>query len=276
MEAGDMMLDRKPALLTRHGKQAALAPALADIGWRLSLVDSFDTDSLGTFTGETPRAGSQRDAALAKAKLACELSGLRHGIGSEGSFGGDPWLGSCAWATELLVYWDAAREYAVETWISGPETHYRHWMLHDLDSLPELLRQADFPAHGLIVGRPGEPAFHKSLPDERALRMHLEAHLAAGPLRLETDMRAHRNPTRMAMIARCAEKLAARLASLCPDCGMPGFGEIAPLAGAPCLDCGAPTRQPGVRRWQCPCCLAMRQETLSAPVSPQYCDICNP
>ncbi|VEB44225.1 Uncharacterized protein conserved in bacteria [Chromobacterium violaceum] len=104
-DGGWDMTERRAALLTRHGKHAAIAPALAGIGWDLALVDSFDTDSLGAFTGETPRAGSQLDAALAKARLACELSGLRYGIGSEGSFGGDPWLGRCGWATELLLCW---------------------------------------------------------------------------------------------------------------------------------------------------------------------------
>ncbi|QOZ84234.1 MULTISPECIES: hypothetical protein [Chromobacterium] len=77
------MTECHAALLTRHGKHAAIAPKLDGIGWGLTLVDSFDTDSLGTFTGEVPRAGSQRDAALAKAKLACEFSGLRYGIGAK-------------------------------------------------------------------------------------------------------------------------------------------------------------------------------------------------
>ncbi|OQS46071.1 hypothetical protein B0T49_06905 [Chromobacterium violaceum] len=274
--AGGDMTERRAALLTRHGKHAAIAPALAGIGWDLALVDSFDTDSLGAFTGETPRAGSQRDAALAKAKLACELSGLRYGLGSEGSFGGDPWLGRCGWATELLLCWDAERQYAVEAWTRGPETNFRCWTLSDLAALPDILRLSGFPAHGLIVGRPGEMAFHKALTGEAALRAHLVRHLADGPLHLECDMRAHRNPTRMAMIARCAAALAERLASACPDCGAPGFGEIAPLSGAPCEDCGAPTRQPSVRRWQCPCCQATREQTLQAAASPQYCDYCNP
>ncbi|OHX11248.1 hypothetical protein BI347_16235 [Chromobacterium sphagni] len=273
---GGNMTERRAALLTRHGKHAAIAPALAGIGWDLTLVDSFDTDSLGTFTGEVARACSHRDAALTKAKLACELSGLRYGIGSEGSFGADPWLGSCGWATELLLCWDAERQYAVEAWMRGPETNFRHWTLHDLATLPDIMLQAGFPTHGLIVGRPGEAAFHKALTDEAALRAHLARHLAGGPLHLECDMRAHRNPTRMAMIARASAALAERLASVCPGCGASGFGEIAPLAGAPCQDCGAPTRQACVRRWQCPCCQATREQPLRAVASPQYCDYCNP
>lgn len=114
-----------------------------------------------------------------------------------------------------------------------PETNFRHWTLSDLAALPDILRLSGFPAHGLIVGRPGETAFHKALTGEAALRAHLARHLADGPLHLECDMRAPRNPTRMAMIARCAAALAERLASACPDCGAPGFGEIAPLPGAP-------------------------------------------
>lgn len=274
--AGGDMTERRAALLTRHGKHAAIAPALAGMGWELALVDSFDTDSLGAFTGEIPRAGNQRDAALAKARLACELSGLRYGLGSEGSFGGDPWLGSCGWANELLLCWDAERRYAVEAWASGPETNFRDWTLSDLAALPDILRQAGFPAHGLIVGRPGEAAFHKDLATEAALRAHLARHLTNGPLHLQSDMRAHRNPTRLAMIERCAQSLAQRLTCACPACGAPGFGEIAPLPGAPCEDCGAPTRQPRAHRWQCPLCQTAREQKLTAAASPQYCDHCNP
>lgn len=270
------MTECHAALLTRHGKHAAIAPKLAGIGWGLTLVDSFDTDSLGTFTGEVPRAGSQRDAALVKAKLACEFSGLRYGIGSEGSFGGDPWLGACGWGAELLLCWDAQRQYAVEAWVSGPETNFCRWTLSHLAALPDILRLSGFPTHGLIVGRPGEAAFHKGLVDEAALREHLALYLVDGPLHLESDMRAHRNPTRMAMIARCAAVLAERLICTCPACKALGFGEISTLAGAPCKDCGALTSQASVRRWQCPCCQYQREQRLHAAVSPQYCDNCNP
>ena len=270
------MTERRAALLTRHGKHAAIAPALAEIGWHLELVDSYDTDLLGTFSGEIERAGSQRDAALAKAQGACELAGVRYGLGSEGRFGADPWLGCSGWASELLLCWDGQRRYAIEAWISGAQTNFYQTTLSSMAALPDLLSRVGFPEHGLIVGHPGSAAFHKELVDEASLRAHLLQHLAQAPLELCSDMRAHRNPTRMAMIARCAQGLAQRLACACPVCAMPGYGEIAPLAGALCADCARSTRQPRVRRFQCPCCQVIHEQPWPTQASPQYCHHCNP
>ncbi|MFM8457386.1 MAG: hypothetical protein ACKOB0_00350 [Chthoniobacterales bacterium] len=74
------------ALLTKHAKEQAIAPRLARaLGAQVSVVDTFDTDTLGTFTREVPRFGSQLDAARKKAELATEMSGCPLGLGSEGS-----------------------------------------------------------------------------------------------------------------------------------------------------------------------------------------------
>ncbi|MFM8719806.1 MAG: hypothetical protein ACKOFH_09800, partial [Chthoniobacterales bacterium] len=64
------------ALLTKHAKEQAIAPRFArTLGAKISLIDTFDTDTLGTFTREVPRFGSQLDAARKKAELAIEISG---------------------------------------------------------------------------------------------------------------------------------------------------------------------------------------------------------
>ena len=57
-------------LLTCHGKAAAIAPPLATVGGQLRSETSYDTDQLGTFSGEIARSGSQRDAARQKASPA--------------------------------------------------------------------------------------------------------------------------------------------------------------------------------------------------------------
>ncbi|HSM26634.1 MAG TPA: hypothetical protein VK855_00855, partial [Thioalkalivibrio sp.] len=55
---------RTLVLLTRHGKERVIAPMLESaLGCRVDLVDGFDTDQLGTFTREIPRAGTQLEAA---------------------------------------------------------------------------------------------------------------------------------------------------------------------------------------------------------------------
>jgi hypothetical protein len=102
------------ALLTRHGKAAAVAGPLAEAGFAVHTVDDWDTDQLGTFTGEVPRPASQLEVAFMKARKAAELSGCRYGLGSEGSFGPDPFVSMSPWYVELLAWWDAQSQYGVQ------------------------------------------------------------------------------------------------------------------------------------------------------------------
>jgi len=98
---------RHVALLTQHGKEQVISPVLeSGLGCRVELVTGFDTDLLGTFTGEARRPGTQLDAARRKARKGMELSGAGLGIASEGSFGPDPFTGMMPWNVELLVWID--------------------------------------------------------------------------------------------------------------------------------------------------------------------------
>ncbi|MEZ5786523.1 MAG: hypothetical protein R3D62_08665 [Xanthobacteraceae bacterium] len=57
-------------LATMHGKEVAIAPALRErLGLIVEVAEGIDTDRLGTFTGEIPRAGTIEEAAIAKARL---------------------------------------------------------------------------------------------------------------------------------------------------------------------------------------------------------------
>lgn len=60
---------------------------------------------------------------------------------------------------------------------------------------------------------------------------------------IETDMRAHMNPTRMEIIRQLGEKMAKRLKQYCPDCGIPGWGITFRKQGLPCRRCGLSTHQ---------------------------------
>jgi hypothetical protein len=52
-----------------------------------------------------------------------------------------------------------------------------------------------------------------------------------GQVFIQTDMRAHMNPTRMKVITELAEKMDNRLATLCPKCSCPGGGLLIMLKG---------------------------------------------
>jgi hypothetical protein len=230
------------ALLTQHGKLEAVRGPLEAAGFAVFLQGGFDTDKLGTFTGEIARHGSQLDAALAKARKAAELSGARFGLGSEGSFGPDPHIGMSAWGCEVLAWWDAALGCGVHAVEQGLQTNFVQTLAHSLEEARAFASEVGFPAHGVIVGKPGTLFFTKELPPQAdAFEDAVSQALAYGPAWLETDMRAHRNPTRMAMIARCADTLAAQLRCSCPACDAPGFGPKASLRGARCERCSLPT-----------------------------------
>jgi hypothetical protein len=97
------------ALLTQHGKQAVIATLLEPaLGCHIELVTGFDTDQLGTFTRETPRPGTQQEAARRKARQGMLLAGTSLGIASEGSFAADPFSGMLPWNVELVTWIDDA------------------------------------------------------------------------------------------------------------------------------------------------------------------------
>ena len=264
------------ALLTQHGKALAIAPAFERAGFALFTVDGFDTDSLGTFTGETERRGTQLDAATAKARKACELSGERYGLGSEGSFGPDPHVGIAPWNVELLVWWDAVEARAVQAVEQGGATNYAHCTVSSWQEAETFAAQVAFPSHGIIVGHPDDAYFFKDSADALALQSKVNEALALGPVWLETDMRAHRNPSRMAMIARCAERLADLLLKACPACARFGFGLESPIVGAVCTQCGQPTQALRAKRITCGVCHFSLTETIRDTVPPSQCERCNP
>jgi hypothetical protein len=60
-------------------------------------------------------------------------------------------------------------------------------------------------------------------------------------LRLETDMRAMMNPTRMQVINKLAIKLVKRLQCDCKQCKTPGFGKVSVKGNLLCALCGTET-----------------------------------
>lgn len=273
---------RIAGLATKHGKLPLVAGAMRS-AMGLEVVEvPVDTDVLGTFTGEVPRAGTMWEAAVAKARLGMEQSGLPLGLASEGSF--EPWstLPSLIVDTEFVVLVDDVHGIVVgemEMAVGVPSVSVL-LHLHDLDDTP--LLRAGFPEHGLIV-RPsaGHEPIVKGIHDHSELRFAVAACAAASPhltARVESDLRAHHHPRRREVIARAAERLAKRLARLCPECRTPGWGIGHHETGAPCADCGAPTGFPLTEHWLCAACnhSEQRPTTAAGGVDPTHCPDCNP
>jgi hypothetical protein len=268
------------ALATLHGKERAIAPALRRIGLQVT-VAAIDTDALGTFAGEIARIGSMRDVAVEKARRGARHLGLRYGLASEGTFGPDPDLPVVASGAELLALVDTATGRVI-TESLRTQTNFAWLPIAPGADLDGFLIRVGFPDHA-VIARPHDDA--RAVPNEKGIRDRgaLDAVLArlagSGPLRIETDMRAHMNPTRMAGLATLADRLAARLATPCPACDAPGFGRIDVRRGLPCAACGTPTAMIAAELYGCDVCGQIEERARPdglTQADPAQCPMCNP
>ena len=271
------------ALLTQHGKERVLAPLFAsELGATVEVVRGFDTDSLGTFTRDIARAGTQVEAARRKAELAVELSGSDLGLGSEGAFVPGP-FGLGSWNVEVLVLVDRVRGIAI-IGRAGAAGRHLHATVRARTELVEFASRAGFPDHGLVIRSDDErdPCFAKGIDTWPALERAFEEALlrsTGGAVVAESDLRAHLNPARMETIGHAGRDLMRRMGTSCPGCGSPGFGMVASIPGLPCRDCGAPTRRAMAEEWDCVRCSNRAERALHdrpETADPAVCDYCNP
>ncbi len=271
---------RTAALATRHGKRTLIAAPLRALGLEVVVADEVDTDRFGTFTGDRARLGSARDTVEAKARAALASAALPLGLASEGTFGPHP---ASPWITlevELVALVDddtgmvvVGRARSTEaTWASHPVAGERE--------LNTFLSTVGFPRQGVVVQTEAHPAdavkgitdlaaLHEAIADA-ALR-HLDQQVL-----VVTDLRAHHNPRRRAVIRAAAADLAARLASYCPTCSSPGYGTEGSEPGRDCAACGTPTNETAALIWSCPSCRFEHRAPVPGYADPTWCPQCNP
>lgn len=259
------------ALCSKHEKAAVVAPILEAIGYRVYETDGFDTDTLGTFSGEVERVLTPLQAALKKAKEACRLTGEDYGLGSEGSFGGGPLAGIVNWNEEVLCLYRDSTGQAVYARASGSTgiQNIKATMLEDL-----LDKCGQFPGQRWILR--SDQQLLKGLRTEQ-LASVLEENAIAMPVELEPDLRAMFCPERQTMIAKATDNLVERLQSHCPECDAPDFVVKDVETGLPCGLCRMPTEQVLKTIKLCEPC-GMREELrVDTPFGdPTYCQFCNP
>ncbi len=273
-------------LATLHRKEEVLRPILAEgLGLRVEVVPNVDTDAFGTFTGEIARRGSQLDAAQAKIAAAFHARPeARIAVASEGSFGPHPHLPFVSLGREIVVLVDRDRDLTLIGHHADLQTNYANKILSSLEEAETFAAAAGFPRHGLSVigvteGRPDPTRFlDKDVTDPSRLRAAVASGISAcGVVLLQTDMRAHRNPTRMAAIRRAAENLVQVYRSSCPRCSRPGFGIRERVPGLPCSACGEPTPLVLKEIWSCSGCgEAEERRAKRAAADPAECPACNP
>lgn len=274
---------QKIAFLTQHGKERVVAPVLEPaLACVVQHIGDFDTDQLGTFTRDTPRLGTQLDAARQKARMGMELSGLSLGIASEGSFGLDPFSGMFSWNVELLVLLDDMRGIEIVGMAQGVGRS-GHLQTKDWLALEAFAKREGFPEHHLVLRPNGQddPHIRKGIADWASLRRFFDDCLAQSDHQqvfAETDLRAFANPSRMAHIEQAARDLLQRIVSTCSRCDAPGFWVVERVPGLLCSACGTPSNSYRSEVWQCLACHhrenKVRADKLFA--DPQHCARCNP
>lgn len=283
------------ALATRHGKQRVIGRALRHgLGADLLHLSELDTDQLGSFCGTVARRGTALEACIAKAELALAHGGTGLAIASEGSFGPHPAVPLLPVGLEVMVFLDSERGLTIHEQLQARRTNFAQRRLTPVQiasparaaDLERWLSAVGFPSHALIV-RPADAtapaaAVRKGIRERQALWAAIDAAAAEAPggeVQLETDMRAHCNPTRMASIRQLSFRLVRRIATPCPSCQSPGFGLIDCQPGLPCAWCAQPTALTRAEIHGCVRC-HFRQELPRRDglrqADPGHCGFCNP
>jgi hypothetical protein len=238
---------KRVALATIHEKDRAFAaPFRRVLGAEVVVARDIDTDKLGTFSGDIPRPGPLDETCLAKAALAVEGADADCALASEGSYGPIGNVPLVPGGVEIVAFVDRKRGVRfVETLVTH-RTNWRIWRFRPGD--PTVLAAAKaigFPKFGIFVMRNsdyGEPHKNIATIDELVAAVAREGKRSDdGMALLISDMRAHRNPTRMQVLRAVGWKVAKRLERLCPRCEAPGFGHIESRRGLPCEGCGEAT-----------------------------------
>ena len=214
----------KICLTTKHKKQEAIGPAFNEIlGARVESIE-LDTDLLGTFSGEIERKESALDAARSKCELGMIETGYKYGLSSEGSFGPHPSIFFIPANIEILYFIDNENDFHLHESILSINTNFKTAVLDQIEQLALFAEQVGFPSHALIIRanmlEDGQMIF-KGIQDKELLIDAFKKSQSASldqKVWIETDMRAHMNPTRMSVIKELSLKLANRLKTSCPSC----------------------------------------------------------
>jgi hypothetical protein len=268
-------------LATKHNKEQVIQPIFKRmIGCEIEVPKDFDSDQFGTFSGEIPRQQNPLATLVAKAKMAAQQAGYEYVIASEGSFGPHPDFFMVPGDIELIGLVDLKYGIEIIESVISTETNYGHLDIQAGDDYSDFLKQAQFPSHGLMVNTLATGWVQKGITDPLTLKNAIDEALEqSSQIRLETDMRALFNPSRMAVIASAAEKLAQRILQHCPKCSSPGFGRLATSGKLLCEWCEAPSTLYQFQLKQCVACDHQEQSNrpdglTKAPAG--YCEYCNP
>jgi len=278
-----MFQNRKLLIATKHQKERVISPILeSEIGVTCFVDETFDTDILGTFTGEVERELDPISTVREKCLRAMKMNNCDLGIASEGSFGSHPSMFFVSADDELLIFIDTLNSIEVIARELSTSTNFDGKQIQTPKELFEFAEQIGFPTHGLILRKSKDENIdiHKGIIDIETLKKSFEdIYSKYNSVYVETDMRAMFNPTRMSVIEKATQKLVQKIKSTCPQCQMPGFGITDAKKGLKCSLCGSPTNSILSYIHICQHCQFIKEEMFphnKTTEDPTYCDYCNP
>jgi hypothetical protein len=284
-----MFEGRRLLVATKHKKEEVIAPLFFDeLGLSSFVIDDFDTDNFGTFTGEIEREGGPLETLRKKAQTAMSMVDVDLAVASEGSFGPHPSLYFVPAADEMLIFIDRKNDLEILARDVSTETNFASAEVSTEEGLLKFAEQSLFPSHALILSSPIEnvtnptekPIFFKGVTmQEELVDIYRDLRKKAKTVLVQTDMRAMYNPTRMKTIAKACHKLIRNIVSQCPSCVTPGYNVTDVLDGLPCSLCGRPTKSTLAHQYVCRRCGYKELRyypNLKLEEDPTFCDHCNP
>jgi len=270
-------------IATLHQKDRVIAPLMKKELSIVSQVAAIDTNQFGTFSGTVPRKKSPLESARLKClevKKTFPTADLV--LASEGSFGPHPFIPFVAGNEELILLKDFTNSHEWVVKELSTDTNFAAEAIESIEKGINFASKIGFPEHGLTIKKTAESVevLHQEITDWEELNTVLNRMFAEyNHLWMETDMRAHRNPTRMGVIKNAAIKLIRQLQSTCPSCDFPGFKVVDAIRGLPCQLCNQPTSAPLAHLYKCEYCAhesQMMHPNNKTHQDPMYCDFCNP
>jgi hypothetical protein len=270
-------------LASMHKKEKAIAPIFKKFLGCKVVPAQINTDLLGTFTGEIERTLNPAACVKEKCYRGLEIEKGSLGLANEGSFGPHPSMIVIPADFEILFLADKNLGFELSLSKISTQTNFSAKSIKNIKELASFAKEALFPSHALIL-RPNDTKdpslIFKGIQDIQELYRIFQKCSEASKDSLvwvETDMRAHMNPSRMKVIKELAYDMVARLSIACPSCQIPGWGIVKNIPGLPCKECRMPTEL--IKSHIYGCCRCKYQEVLenkSEMARSDDCPFCNP
>lgn len=278
-----MFNQRTLLIVTKHQKEKVISP-LFEKAFHLKskISNSFDTDLMGTFTGEIERRNDPLTTLRNKCLGAMNLESADLAVANEGSFGPHPQFYFAPVDNELAIFIDKKNDIEIVASEASMNTNFGGRFVGSFDDLLKFALECQFPSHAMILRKDQnskEDIFKGIVSEEKLYVAYSFLKNKYPHVFAETDMRALYNPSRMLVIESVFEKLINKINNTCPHCNTIGFDIIDFKTGLPCSNCGFKTKSVLSHHYQCKKCNYSEERFYpNGPLyeDPMYCDICNP